>query len=56
VERRSVDLSVALRAMGEAFAAQRNVALRRMVLTFSALMVGSAAGAVLVTLSASRIS
>jgi hypothetical protein len=56
VERLSAELSVALHAMGDALAARWNRGLRGLVLTLSALMVGSAAAVVLVAWSTSRIS
>jgi hypothetical protein len=56
VERLSADLSVALHAMGDALMARWDRGLRRLVLTLSALMVGSAAAVMLVAWSASRIS
>ena len=56
VEQLSADLSVAVHAMGDALAARWGRGLRRLVLTLSALMVGSAAAVVFVTWSASRIS
>jgi hypothetical protein len=55
VDRLSGDLSVALHAMGDALAARWNRGLHRLVLTLSALMVGSTAAAVLVAWLASRI-
>lgn len=55
VELLSAELSVAVHAMGDALAARWDRGLRRLVLTLSALMVGSAAVVVLVAWSASRI-
>lgn len=55
VVRLSGDLSVALHAMGDALAVRWDRGLRRLVLTLSALMVGSAAAVMLVAWSASRI-
>lgn len=56
VERLSAELSVALHAIGDALVVHWDRGLRRLVLTLSALMVGSAAAVVLVAWSPSRIS